>query len=56
MQWQRLNVGKKLPKDEFSRIIGEVWRELNPLIIQNGFKKGGIYVPIQQGCRTRRKI
>lgn len=43
VQWQRLNVGKRLPKDEFSRIIGEVWRELNPIIIRNGFKKGGIY-------------
>lgn len=43
VQWQRLNIGKKLPKDEFSRILGEVWRELTPLIIRNGFKKGGIY-------------
>lgn len=43
VQWQRLNVGKKLPKDEFSRILGEVWRDLNPIIIRNGFKKGGIY-------------
>ncbi|CAK1581201.1 unnamed protein product [Parnassius mnemosyne] len=43
VHWQRLNVGNKLPKDEFSRLLGEVWRELDTKIIRNGFKKGGIY-------------
>ena len=43
MAWQRLNVGAKLQKDQFSQILGEVWKELEPRIIRNGFKKGGVF-------------
>ncbi|XP_075990190.1 uncharacterized protein LOC142985832 [Anticarsia gemmatalis] len=43
LTWQRLNVGAKLQKDQFSQIIGEVWNELDPKIIRNGFKKGGVF-------------
>lgn len=42
VQWQRKNIGKKLPKSEFSRILTEVWNELEPEIIINGFRKAGI--------------
>ncbi|KAF9424323.1 hypothetical protein HW555_000462 [Spodoptera exigua] len=30
LAWQRLNVGAKLQKDQFSQILGEVWKELDP--------------------------
>lgn len=43
VQWQRKNIGKKLPKSEFSRILTEVWNELEPEIIINGFRKAGIW-------------
>lgn len=43
VSWQRLNVGTKLQKDTFSQILGEVWQELDPKVIRNGFKKGGVY-------------
>ncbi|XP_045499043.1 uncharacterized protein LOC123696724 [Colias croceus] len=43
MKWQRCNYGQKLSKKEFSIIVGEVWRSLDPKILINGFKKGGIF-------------
>lgn len=43
VQWQRLNVGKPLPKKDFSRLIGSIWTKLNPQVIRNGFRKAGIY-------------
>lgn len=43
LAWQRMNVGAKLPKDEFSKLLGDVWKELDPIIIRNGFKKVGVY-------------
>lgn len=43
VKWQRTHNGQKLPKDEFSRIVGKVWEALNPDIIKNGFAKSGIY-------------
>lgn len=43
LAWQRLNVGAKLQKNQFSQILGEVWKELDPKIIRNGFKKGGVF-------------
>ncbi|XP_060801974.1 uncharacterized protein LOC132901742 [Amyelois transitella] len=43
LAWQRLNVGAKMQKHNFSEILGEVWKELDPKIIRNGFKKGGIF-------------
>lgn len=42
LAWQRLNVGA-MQKHNFSEILGEVWKELDPKIIRNGFKKGGIF-------------
>lgn len=43
VKWQRQHVGARLPKREFSRIIGELWKNLKKEIIQHGFQKGGIY-------------
>lgn len=41
VKWQRSNYGQKLTKKEFSVLIGQVWENLNPLNIINGFKRGG---------------
>lgn len=43
VKWQRQHIGKKLPKSEFSKIVGKLWLETKIEIICNGFKKGGIY-------------
>lgn len=43
VKWQRLNVGNALPKSEFSRLIGQVWSEIDPQVLRNGFRKAGIY-------------
>lgn len=32
-----------MQKDQFSKLLGEVWNELDSEIIRNGFKKGGVY-------------
>lgn len=39
----RQHYGKKLPKQELSKIICNIWATLDEKIIQNGFKKAGIY-------------
>ncbi|CAG9822250.1 unnamed protein product [Phaedon cochleariae] len=43
VKWQRQHIGKKLPKSEFSKIVGKLWLETKIETICNGFKKGGIY-------------
>ncbi|KAL0879311.1 hypothetical protein ABMA27_003090 [Loxostege sticticalis] len=43
IKWQRLHIGAKLPKSEFARILTRIWDELDPLILQNGFRKTGIH-------------
>lgn len=43
IKWQRLNIGLKLPKPEFARILTNIWNEINPVIIQNGFRRTGAY-------------
>ncbi|CAH1982535.1 unnamed protein product [Acanthoscelides obtectus] len=40
VEWQRKNVGIKMPKSIF---IGDIWRETNPEILRSGFVKAGIY-------------
>lgn len=42
-QWQRHHVGMKLPKNEFAKILGEIWKKTDTTIIKNSFEKGGIY-------------
>lgn len=37
------NQGIKLPKKTFSEKLRKVWNNLKPEIIQNGFKKAGIF-------------
>jgi len=46
--WQRKNTGKKLPKAEFSKIIGNVWTNV-PADILKVFKIGGIF-PYNKNC------
>ncbi|KAK9692952.1 hypothetical protein QE152_g34792 [Popillia japonica] len=41
VKWQRKNVGVKIPKRIFSKLIGEIWTETKPEII-NGFVKAPI--------------
>ena len=43
VKWQRDNPGKKILKKNFSLLTKTVWKETDPVIIQNGFKKAGIY-------------
>ncbi|KAL0829661.1 hypothetical protein ABMA28_003167 [Loxostege sticticalis] len=43
VKWQRLNVGVPLPKKEFARLIGEVWKQIDSQILKNGFRKAGIF-------------
>lgn len=43
VKWQRLNVGRVMPKSEFAILIGNIWAEIDPQILRNGFKKAGIY-------------
>lgn len=43
VKWQRLHPGLKIPKKEFSQLLGQVWLEAKPDILTNGFKKAGIY-------------
>lgn len=55
VKWQRLHVGAKLPKQEFARIITMIWDNLNPVIIQNGFRKAGIY-PLNRNAIPKEKF
>lgn len=43
IKWQRLNIGKKIQKKEFTQILVEIWDDLEPSILRNGFRKTGIY-------------
>lgn len=40
---QRQNIGVKLRKKDFAAMFAETWHQTSPTVIQNGFKKGGIY-------------
>lgn len=43
VKWQRLNIGKSLPKKEFAKILGQIWTAIDPNVCAAGFKKAGIY-------------
>lgn len=43
VKWQRQHQGQKIPKCQFSKLIGEIWTDLSPEVIRNGFQKGGIF-------------
>lgn len=43
VKWQRLHVGQVLPKKEFSKLIGDVWAQVEPSVCVAGFRKGGIF-------------
>ncbi|CAH4033332.1 unnamed protein product [Pieris brassicae] len=42
VKWQRTHNGQKLPKADFSRIVGKVWEAFNPDIIKMDLKKVGL--------------
>ncbi|CAG4987045.1 unnamed protein product [Parnassius apollo] len=43
VEWQRRNVGTKMPKKVFAQVLADTWRETNPNIIKSGFRKAGIF-------------
>ncbi|KAJ8707707.1 hypothetical protein PYW07_017245 [Mythimna separata] len=43
VKWQRQNIGKVLPKKDFSKMIGQIWAALEPSVCSAGFRKAGIY-------------
>lgn len=43
VDWQRRNVGIKMPKKVFAQALADTWQQTNPDIIKSGFKKAGIY-------------
>ncbi|CAG4939390.1 unnamed protein product [Parnassius apollo] len=43
VEWQRRNVGTKMPKKVFAQALADTWRETNPNIIKSGFRKAGIF-------------
>lgn len=43
VKWQRLNIGKPLPKKVFAKLLGQIWSTLSPAICAAGFHKAGIY-------------
>ncbi|KAL0803352.1 hypothetical protein ABMA28_017415 [Loxostege sticticalis] len=42
VDWQRHNVGVKMPKNIFSQTFADTWNETDPEVIKSGFKKAGI--------------
>jgi hypothetical protein len=40
--WQRHNIGKKIPKVQFSTLVAETWKNLKVENIISGFRRGGI--------------
>lgn len=40
--WQRQHTGMRIPKKQFAMLFGDMWNRVNPDIIKNGFRKGGI--------------
>lgn len=43
VSWQRMNIGRKLPKATFSTFLGETWTSIDAEVIRSGFRKGGIF-------------
>ncbi|CAG5019198.1 unnamed protein product [Parnassius apollo] len=43
VKWQRLHVGEVMPKKDFSKLIGEIWAQVDPKVCVAGFRKAGIY-------------
>ncbi|PZC80208.1 hypothetical protein B5X24_HaOG215299 [Helicoverpa armigera] len=43
VEWQRRNVGTKMPKNVFAQTMADTWQQTNPEVIKSGFKKAGIY-------------
>lgn len=55
VKWQRLHSGAKLPKSEFAKLLTETWDYLSPVVLQNGFRKAGLY-PVNRNAITKDKF
>ncbi|CAI6355815.1 unnamed protein product [Macrosiphum euphorbiae] len=53
--WNRSHQGQKLPKQDLSRIICSNWAQLDTKIIENGFRKAGIY-PFNRNAVNKSKF
>lgn len=43
VDWQRRNIGVKMPKQVFAKTLAATWNETSTDVIKSGFKKAGIY-------------
>ncbi|CAH2102386.1 unnamed protein product [Euphydryas editha] len=43
VDWQRRNVGTKMPKKVFAQALADTWQQTSSDVIKSGFKKAGIY-------------
>lgn len=55
VKWQRQHKAEKLPKDQFSVIVGRVWEQLDSNVIKKGFEKSGIY-PFNRNAVPEHKL
>jgi hypothetical protein len=53
--WQRHNIGKKIPKVQFSTLVAETWKNLKVENIISGFRRGGI-IPFNNRVITEDKF
>ena len=44
-KWARKNVGEKLQKADFVKMISEIWKQADPVLIQKAFASTGVYDP-----------
>ena len=44
-KWARKNVGEKLQKADFVKMISEIWKQADPVLIQKTFASTGVYDP-----------
>lgn len=51
-KWQRANPRKRLPKNEFAKLINQIYDELPEEVIINGFKSTGIYDANVKGANS----
>lgn len=53
--WQRKHSGSRIPKKQFSLLLGETWKELSHAVISSGFRKAGIY-PFKRSVVPKEKF
>lgn len=53
--YARQTKGKKLEKKKMATVVSEIWTNMDPQIIINGFRKAGIY-PINKHIFPRENV